>query len=283
MDVFQAVLKSGELSERVLSLTDDVIAVNASNYNAWEVRWRCVQVLPHIFMEKEADFLDQMLMNNPKNYQLWNYRRRFAFRRGADYAAEELAYVRKCLDQDGKNYHAWAHRVAVAEKFNLWEQELDDLSRLLELDVRNNSAWNHRFVAASHLAKEGNAEQVFQSEVLYTRALILKAPHNESSWNYLRGLCTALGLPHKMSLEPSVATLCLEVLQQKSSCSLAVEYLADIYAEQSRLLEALKQEDAAATAAALGIQCFKELEVTDPIRQKFWRLRQHELLSICSA
>ncbi len=65
-----------------------VIAVNASNYNAWEVRWRCVQVLPHIFMEKEADFLDQMLVNNPKNYQLWNYRRRFAFHRGADYAAE---------------------------------------------------------------------------------------------------------------------------------------------------------------------------------------------------
>ncbi len=75
----------------------------------------------------------------------------------------------------------------------------------------------------------------------------------------------------------------MQVLQQKSSCSLAVEFLADIYTEQSRLFEALKQEDAAATAAALGIQCFKELEVTDPIRQNFWRLRQHELLSVCSA
>ena len=62
--------------------------------------------------------------------------------------------MRKCLDQDAKNYHAWAHRVAVAERFNVWERELDDLSRLLELDLRNNSAWNHRFMAASHLARQ---------------------------------------------------------------------------------------------------------------------------------
>ena len=117
MDVFQAVLRSGDLSERVLKLTEDVrrkvltciylqcllsfqtcmfsrdvhvqvIAVNASNYNAWEMRWRCVEVLPPSFMEKEADFLYEMLMNNPKNYQLWNYRRRFAFHRGADHATE---------------------------------------------------------------------------------------------------------------------------------------------------------------------------------------------------
>lgn len=75
----------------------------------------------------------------------------------------------------------------------------------------------------------------------------------------------------------------MQVLQQKSSCSLALECLADVYAEQSRLLEASKQDDAAATAAALGIQCFKKLEVTDPIRQNFWRQCQLELRSSCSA
>ena len=75
----------------------------------------------------------------------------------------------------------------------------------------------------------------------------------------------------------------MQVLQQNSSCSFALECLADIYTEQTGLLEASDQDDAAASAAALGIQCFKELEVTDPIRQKFWRQRQLELLSICSA
>lgn len=247
MDLFHAVLKTGELSARVFTLTEDVspskliiaflscglllvtftnqalaievrglyeqvIAVNASDYNAWEVRWRCLQILPHTFMEKEAEFLDRMLMYYPKNYQLWNYRRRFAFHRGAEHASEvhmpksatmqnsansratvilatpdiltnqgllccsniledqnskilaaahirsglaqELAYVSKCLDGDAKNYHAWAHRVAVAERYSLWEQEPEVVARLLEQDVRNNSAWNHRFAAVSYLAKE---------------------------------------------------------------------------------------------------------------------------------
>lgn len=82
----------------------------------------------------------------------------------------------------------------------------EDLQHLPCWHIYSHDVWT--IVSALH---RGNAEEVFQSEVLYTRALILKTPHNESSWNYLRGLCTALGLPHKMSLEPSVATLCLEV------------------------------------------------------------------------
>ncbi len=61
--------------------------------------------------------------------------------------------MNKCLDGDAKNYHAWAHRVAVAERYGLWEQEMVDLSRLLEEDLRNNSAWNHRLVAVKHMAK----------------------------------------------------------------------------------------------------------------------------------
>lgn len=72
----------------VYKLRAQVINVNASNYNAWEVRWRCLQILPCSFMEKEAEFLEQMLMHNPKNYQLWNYRRRFAFHRGPEHASE---------------------------------------------------------------------------------------------------------------------------------------------------------------------------------------------------
>ncbi len=75
----------------------------------------------------------------------------------------------------------------------------------------------------------------------------------------------------------------MQVLQQKSSCSLALAFLADIYTEQSRLSKALKDQGKAAAAAALGSQCFKLLESTDPIRKSFWRQRRMDLLSICTA
>lgn len=75
----------------------------------------------------------------------------------------------------------------------------------------------------------------------------------------------------------------VQVLQQKSSCSLALGFLAEIYIEQSRLSEAQKDQGRAAAAAALGTQCFSLLETTDPIRQSFWRQRRMDLMSNSSA
>lgn len=54
-------------------------------------------------------------------------------------------------------------------------------------------------------------EELFQEELAFSSRLIRKAPHNESAWTYLRGLCTSLGLPHKMALEPALHRLCCEV------------------------------------------------------------------------
>ena len=68
-----------------------VIDMNSANYTAWEIRWRCLQGLPDLFMQKEALFLDDMLDLNPKNYQLWNYRRRFALKRGKVFEEEVKA------------------------------------------------------------------------------------------------------------------------------------------------------------------------------------------------
>ncbi len=65
-----------------------VIYINSANYTAWETRWRCLESLPDLFLQKEAVFLDEMLDLNPKNYQLWNYRRRFALKRGKVFEEE---------------------------------------------------------------------------------------------------------------------------------------------------------------------------------------------------
>lgn len=35
MDIFRAVVSSGEYSERVLDLTKSILAVNAANYTVW--------------------------------------------------------------------------------------------------------------------------------------------------------------------------------------------------------------------------------------------------------
>lgn len=59
-----------------------------------------------------------------------------------------------------------------------------------------------------------NAEDVFERELSYTKAKIMQVPHNESAWNYLRGLCTSLGLPSKMAADGSLHDLCLEVCQK---------------------------------------------------------------------
>ncbi len=39
LSYFRAVLRSGELSERVLALTGDMIRYNQADYTAWRTRW----------------------------------------------------------------------------------------------------------------------------------------------------------------------------------------------------------------------------------------------------
>lgn len=54
-----------------------------------------------------------------------------------------------------------------------------------------------------------SAESLLRSELESLSTIIMKAPHNESAWNYLRGLCCNLTL--SALLEPSPIALCLKV------------------------------------------------------------------------
>ena len=60
------------------------------------------------------------------------------------------------------------------------------VERLLEDDVRNNSAWNQRHFVVVNTTRY--TPEVLSAEVKFAQDAIRKTPHNESPWNYLRGI-----------------------------------------------------------------------------------------------
>jgi len=72
------------------------------------------------------------------------------------------------------------------QEFSEWGGELDYVNRLLGQDVRNNSAWNQRYFVISNTSKYTG--DVIKEELRYTLGQIDSVPHNESAWNYLRGV-----------------------------------------------------------------------------------------------
>ncbi|KAL3139973.1 hypothetical protein ABBQ38_004260 [Trebouxia sp. C0009 RCD-2024] len=206
LSYFRAVRAAKELSPRALDLTQEVIYINSADYTAWAYRWQCLEAVGGL--DDEMRFINEMASRSPKNYQLWNHRRRLAFKRGADYAQEELKYAAECLAEDAKNYHAWAHRQAIVRQFGLWQQELDVVSELLQEDVRNNSAWNQRFFILSEATHRlfGSPTQ----ESMFVQDRIVACPHNESSWNYLRGLLSLPDMKQALVLQ-ELAAFCVKV------------------------------------------------------------------------
>lgn len=118
MNIFRAVIRNEEYSERVLRLTEKLLDANPANYTVWQYRRECLRNLG-LDLELELDFMDQFADNNPKNYQIWYHRRAIVEMMGK--APRELAFCEKVFQVDGKNYHAWAHRQWVLETFDLFE------------------------------------------------------------------------------------------------------------------------------------------------------------------
>lgn len=58
---------------------------------------------------------------------------------------------------------------------------------LIEEDVRNNSAWNQRYYIVKSNPNCKITPEVIKEEIEYTWSQIIRAPSNESPWNYLRG------------------------------------------------------------------------------------------------
>lgn len=67
MGYFMAIIKKGEISERVLDLTETVLRFLCGNYSAWHLRKACLLKL-EVPLEDEFSLLSSLIQDNEKCY-----------------------------------------------------------------------------------------------------------------------------------------------------------------------------------------------------------------------
>ncbi|KAI0828698.1 protein prenylyltransferase [Trametes gibbosa] len=289
-DYFRAVVKSGEMSTRVLKLTERIIRMNPAHYTAWQHRYKTLIALKSD-LEEELRLMDDVAKQFMKTYQVWHHRRLLlTAMNSVDVAVLELEFLRDVLDVDTKNYHTWSYRQWILAHFNkenrLWARERAYVEDLLEADVRNNSAWHHRFFvvyASGVRLGDEDREQVRKRELSYTKEKIALAPNNPSAWNYLRGVLestktpfeelTTFVEPYTAAQPPAASDEVLDLdnplptEKAQLPCVAALEFMADAY------------EKRGGDATAKAVEIWKSLaNEHDVMRKKYWEYRIRDAL-----
>lgn len=218
--------------------------------------------------------------------------------------ATEQDFLMEMFAQDSKNYHVWTYRHWLVRHFKLWDmpREIADVDALIDADVRNNSAWSHRFVLRfgprgenEHDAGMPNStavasekgrlsvvdEDLIDAELQYAQSKILLAPENRSPWLYARGVLRAAG--RSLSEWKPFAEKFVtekwdndELVDVTAKSSHAVEWLADVYADETLAATSASEKDLR-TEAVRMLTLLKEKY--DPIRKNYWDYRIRALAS----
>uniref|UniRef100_A0A7S3NMT1 Protein farnesyltransferase/geranylgeranyltransferase type-1 subunit alpha n=1 Tax=Aureoumbra lagunensis TaxID=44058 RepID=A0A7S3NMT1_9STRA len=272
MDIFRAVMVSGEKSERVLELTADIIEWNAAHYTVWVVRRDVLHHLASCENQKELynvemEYAESVAISNPKNYQIWYHRREILLKLDTEEDARlELQFIARMLEDDSKNYHAWSHRLWVLRQFKTWENELDFTRHLLEEDAWNNSAWNHRhsvFMRDSHIIDDVS----FVLEIQFVMSCIRKAGlQNESPYTYALSIAKSNSAARDC-LDTAISEIIQNSnLQPQDRCCARI-----IKLELLVLLDSAKANDQAATHATILASS------EDSFRIRYWTRRAWSL------
>jgi protein farnesyltransferase/geranylgeranyltransferase type-1 subunit alpha len=258
-DYFRAVVKSNEMSERVLELTTTALELNAANYTIWHHRRQVLQSIKKD-LRQEMQYVATIIEDEPKNYQVWYHRQKLVEWSGDP--SGELEFTAKALRTDSKNYHAWQYRQWLIKTYSLWEEELSYVDQLLGEDLRNNSVWNQRHFVVS--GTTGFTDEVVSREIEYAMKYIRKAPNNESSWNYLHGVLRG----RRYSDHPGVVAACEEMLGSHVYSPFLLALLVDVYEEDGGRE---KRDEAVKLCRLLA-------EKVDTIRKTYWDYEAKRLL-----
>ncbi|GAB1607862.1 protein farnesyltransferase/ geranylgeranyltransferase type-1 subunit alpha-like [Argonauta hians] len=253
---FRAIVAKNERSERALKLTKDAIDMNAANYTVWHYRRLLLKDLD-CDLYTELKYVSEVIREHPKNYQVWHHRQVIV--EWLDDPNEELTFTASILILDAKNYHAWQHRQWVLKKYSLWNLELRYVDKLLKEDLRNNSAWNQRYFVLNNTTSFD--EKVIEQEIEYTTQYIRQAPHNESSWNYVKGLL----IPNGLCNYPQLLEFCLELYNTNVTSPHLLACMVDIY--ESMLEKDPLNREVLTKATQI---CDSLSQQHDPIRQEYW-------------
>jgi len=272
MDLFRAMFRLNERSERALLLTNEVIGYNAANYTAWYFRRACLTHLKKNLLE-ELDYVRDWTKRSPKNYQVWYHRRWVVESLNDD--CDEKSLMDEELDEDSKNYNAWGHRQWLVRYFDSWEGELDYVTDLIQFDCQNNSAWNYRRFTVFRPGINVD-DETFRKEVEYALHWVSKVPSNESAWNYLLKLLCLRGedRPPASSQETAPSSLDPAIT---SMVYTAVDRLLDADCDLKMALEAKYKILSAVGQSDEAIKVLKKLEVADPVRRRFWQYKSRVL------
>ncbi|KAI5969268.1 RAM2 [Candida margitis] len=194
-----ALMQKKEYSPRALYLTELGIEQLASHYTTWIYRFKILQNLPNTNYYDELDWCEQVALDNEKNYQIWNYRQLIIneITKGEESGVEnrfnphrEFPILEAMLDSDPKNHHVWSYRKWLVEKFDLFNDEKEQIfvDQAINADTLNNSAWSHRFFLSFGNKDAVVDPELFNREVDYVKDKIKQCPQNASSWNYLTGI-----------------------------------------------------------------------------------------------
>ncbi|KAG1876401.1 hypothetical protein F4604DRAFT_1761388 [Suillus subluteus] len=255
---FRGIVKSVEMSPRVLELTENIIRQNPGHYSAWQYRYKTLMALKSP-LDDELQLMDELAIKHLKTYQVWHHRKLLV--QQTRNPGPELEFIANSLQVDMKNYHTWSYR------------------HMLESDVRNNSAWHHRFfVAFQSGVRNGDEDRdaIVRRELAFVKERIAIAPNNASAWNYLaRAFVLPYSLPQPpLGTPPEVVDLESPLPSKDSQlpCVAAIEFMADIH-------EATGGGD-----LVKATELWKSLaNEHDTIRKRYWEYRIAESLKTKSA